>query len=61
VARRAASQSFGPLMAAAAQSRDFCAARRRAFVADGPAYNGSIQRGYFADFVPMVDLLHVVG
>jgi hypothetical protein len=34
--------------------------QRRAFVADGQAYNGSIQRGSFADFVPIVDLLHVV-
>jgi hypothetical protein len=53
------SRSFGPLMAAEAQSRDFYAARRRAFVADGCAYNWSIHRGYFADFVPIVDLLHV--
>lgn len=54
------SRAFGPLMAAEAQSRDFYAARRRAFVADGQAYNWTIQRGYFADFVPIVDLLHVV-
>jgi hypothetical protein len=55
-----ASRSFGPLVAAEAQSRDFYAARRRAFVADGQAYNWSIHRGYFADFVPIVDFLHVV-
>src|SRR5207248_9896890 len=60
VASMVASRSFGPLMAAEAQSRDFYAARRRAFVADGLGYNWSIQRGYFADFVPIVDLLHVV-
>jgi hypothetical protein len=54
------SRSFGPLMAAEAQSRNFYAARRRAFVADGQAYNWTIQRGYFSDFVPVVDLLHVV-
>jgi hypothetical protein len=60
VASMVASRSFGPLMAAEAQSRDFYAARRRAFVADGQAYNWSIHRGYFADFVPIVDLLHVV-
>ncbi len=60
VARMVASRSFGPLLAAEAQSQDFYAARRRAFVADGQAYNGSIHRGYFADFVPIVDLLHVV-
>ena len=61
VASLVASRSFGPLMAAEAQSRDFYAARRRAFVADGQAYNWSIHRGYFADFVPIVDLLRVVG
>src|SRR5205814_7520134 len=60
VASMGASPSFGPLMAAEAQSRNFYAARRRAFVADGQAYNWSIHRGYFADFVPIVDLLHVV-
>jgi hypothetical protein len=60
VASMVDSRAFGPLLAAEAQSRDFYAARRRAFVADGQAYNWSIQAGYFADFVPIVDLLHVV-
>jgi hypothetical protein len=60
VASMVASRSFGPLMAAEAQSRDFYASPRRAFVADGQAYNWSIHRGYFADFVPIVDLLHVI-
>jgi hypothetical protein len=59
VASMADSRAFGPLLAAEAHSRDFYAARRRAFVADGQAYNWSIQEGYFADFVPIVDLLHV--
>ena len=43
-----------------AQARDFYAAARRAFVADGQAYNWTIQRGYFPDFVPIVDFLHVI-
>jgi hypothetical protein len=60
VASLVASRSFGPLMAAEAQRRNFYAAGRRAFVAAGQAYNWSIQRGYFPDFVPIVDLLHVV-
>lgn len=60
VASMVASRSFGPLMAAEAQRRNFYAAPRKAFVADGLAYNWSIHRGYFADFVPIVDLLHVV-
>lgn len=60
VASLTTSRSFGPLMAAEAQSRNFYAATRRAFVADGQAYNWTIHRGYFPDFVPVVDLLHVV-
>ena len=54
------SVSFGPLMAAEAQERHFYEARRRAFVADGSAYNWSIHRGYFADFEPITDFLHAV-
>ena len=27
---------------------------------DGAAYNWSLQRGHFPDFVPIVDLLHVL-
>jgi hypothetical protein len=59
VASLATSRSFGPMVAAEAQSRNFFAATRRAFVADGQAYNWTIHRGYFPDFVPVVDLLHV--
>jgi hypothetical protein len=54
------SRSFGPMVAAAAQERDFYRAQRRAFVADGAAYNWSIHQGYFADFEPVTDLLHVL-
>jgi hypothetical protein len=60
VASMADSRSFGPMVAGEAQARDFYAASRRAFVADGLAYNWSIQEGYFADFVPIVDFLHVI-
>lgn len=60
VASLEASRSFGPLMAGEAQARDFYAASRRAFVADGQASNWTIHRGYFADFVPIVDFLHVI-
>jgi hypothetical protein len=60
VASMAESRSFGPLVAGEAQARDFYAAQRRAFVADGLAYNWSIQEGYFPDFEPIVDLLHVL-
>jgi hypothetical protein len=60
VASMADCGSFGPMMAAEAQQRGFYQAQRRAFVADGAAYNWGIQRGYFADFEPIVDLLHVL-
>lgn len=60
LASMADSRAFGPLLAGEAQARDFYAAARRAFVADGLPYNWSIQRGYFADFEPIVDFLHVI-
>jgi hypothetical protein len=60
LASMADSRSFGPMVAAEAQERGFYQARRRAFVADGAAYNWSIQQGYFADFEPIADFLHVL-
>jgi hypothetical protein len=60
VASLETSASFGPMMAAEAQQRNFYTARRRAFVADGSAYNWSIHRGYFGTFEPIVDFLHAV-
>jgi hypothetical protein len=60
VASLESSSSFGPLVAAEAQQRHFSEATRRAFVADGAAYNWSIHEGYFRDYEPIVDLLHVL-
>ncbi len=60
VASLEASSSFGPMMAAEAQERRFYEAPGRAFVADGLAYNWSIHAGYFRDFEPIVDFLHVL-
>ena len=60
VASLEASGSFGPMVAAEARERHFDAAPRRAFVADGAAYNWSIHAGYFRDFEPVVDFLHVL-
>lgn len=60
VASMADCREFGPMMAAEAQERGFYDAERRAFVADGAAYNWGIHHGYFADFEPIVDLLHVL-
>ena len=54
------SRAFGPLVAGEAHSRRFYQAARRAFVADGQAYNWTIQRGYFPDFEPIADFLHVL-
>jgi hypothetical protein len=54
------SRSFGPQMAAEAQRRGFYQAQRRAFLGDGQAYNWKIQKGYFPDFEPIVDFLHVL-
>ena len=60
VASLESSRPFGRLVASEAHERGFFGATRRAFVADGAAYNWAIHRGYFADFEPVVDLLHVL-
>jgi len=60
VASMADCHSFGPMVAAEAQERDFYRAGRRAFLGDGAAYNWGIQRGYFADFVAINDFVHVL-
>jgi hypothetical protein len=54
------SRAFGPMVAGEAHSRRFYQAPRRAFVADGQAYNWELQRAYFPDFEPIVDFLHVL-
>ncbi len=59
VASMANSRAFGPMVAAEAQRRHFYAAARGAFVADGLRYNWAIWRGYFRNFEPIVDFLHV--
>jgi hypothetical protein len=60
VASMADSTAFGRMVAAEAQERDFYRASRKAFVADGAAYNWTLQRTHFADFEPIVDFLHVL-
>ena len=47
-------------MATEAHERGFFGATRRAFVADGAGYNWAIHAGYFREFEPIVDLLHVL-
>ena len=60
VASMADSAAFGRMVAAEAHERDFYRAARKAFVADGAAYNGTLQRTHFADFEALVDVLHVL-
>ncbi len=60
VASMADSRTFGPMMAAEAQERDFYQAKRKAFVADGASGNWGIHKGYFAQFEPITDFLHAL-
>jgi hypothetical protein len=60
VASMASSDQFGPMMAAEAQERDFYQAKQKAFIGDGASGNWGIHRGYFADFEPIADFLHVL-
>ena len=55
------SKAFGRLVGAEAKARNFEAATRRAFVGDGQAYNWSIQTRWFAEYVAVVDFIHVLG
>jgi hypothetical protein len=55
------SEQFGRLVGAEAKARNFEAARRRAFVGDGQAYNWAIQKRWFAEYVAVVDFIHVLG
>jgi len=54
------SRAFGPMVAAEAQRRHFYAASQRAFLGDGQQYNWTLQRGYFKDFEPINDFIHVI-
>ena len=60
VATCSAADNFGPLLAAEAHARNFFAAPRKAYVADGSETNWSIWRQWFADFVPILDFIHAV-
>jgi hypothetical protein len=55
------SEEFGRLVGAEAKARNFEAAGRRAFVGDGQAYNWSIQKRWFGEYVAVVDFIHVLG
>lgn len=54
------SKAFGKMLAAESQQRGFYEAKRQAFLGDGQAYNWTIQKIWFSDFVPIIDFVHVV-
>lgn len=54
------SEEFGPQMEREARHRQFLAARKRAFLGDGQAWNWSLQQAHFADFVPILDFIHAL-
>jgi len=56
----AASDKFGPMMAAEANARGFFAAQKQAFLGDGLGYNWSIQRRWFPGFVAITDFVHAM-
>lgn len=58
VASVCSSDAFGPMVSAEAQRRRFYEAPRRAYLADGLAWNWTLQRRYFPDFVPILDFVH---
>jgi hypothetical protein len=60
VSSLAASDEFGPQMAAEADARGFFAAGKRAFVGDGQGYNWTIHRQWFSSFTPIADFIHVI-
>ena len=55
------SDDFGPLVAGEAQRRGFYQALRRAFLGDGQAWNWTLHKTHFADFVPIADFVHPLG
>ena len=60
VASLSDSHRFAPMVAAEARERGFYRAGRRAFVADGAAYNWWIHKAYFREFEGVTDFLHVL-
>jgi hypothetical protein len=61
VATMGSSEEFGPMVAAAAQRRNFANAPHRAFVGDGSAWIWKLHKQYFPTSEAIVDFLHVLG
>jgi hypothetical protein len=51
---------FAPIVAAAAWAWGFQGAARKAFVGDGSANHGHLQRRFFGSFVPILDFIHAL-
>jgi hypothetical protein len=60
VATRAVAAIFGWLVQAAAWSRNFFGAKRRAFLADGQETNWALWRRHFPTFEPILDFIHAL-
>jgi hypothetical protein len=60
VATRAVAAVFGWLVQAAAWSRNFFGAPRRAFLADGQEANWTLWRRHFPTFEPILDFIHAL-
>jgi len=56
----AEAKTFGQQMKREADYRRFQEASARAFVGDGLAWNWSVWKHYFADFVPILDFIHAL-
>jgi hypothetical protein len=52
--------TFTPILAATAWAWGFPGAARRAFVGDGSANHGRLQRRFFGSFVPILDFIHAL-
>jgi hypothetical protein len=60
LASLAGSKEFGKQMAREAQRRRFAEAPARAFLGDGLPWNWSIWKQHFAEFIPILDFIHVL-
>ena len=54
------SDEFGVQIQNEALHRGFDQADRKAYLGDGLPYNWSIQQKYFAEYVPILDFVHVL-
>jgi hypothetical protein len=61
VASTCTSEEFGPMAAAAAQTRNFVNAVHKAFLGDGAAWIWKLQQEQFPTFQAIADFLHAMG